>query len=168
MGDLTRGLYSGQHGLLMIDPRNNPGHYDQEFFLALQDWHGYLRASEDGAMNLSYSVSTINGKALGSGEPLRVNQGRRVLLHVVNTSPTEPHWVALAGHELAVLALDGNPIPRPQRVPLLRLAPAERTCATVDMNNPGIWILGEVRRHVQAAGMGVVVEYADQHGARGQ
>jgi len=165
MGDLTRGLYSGQHGPLMIEPRNNPGLYDQEFFLALQDWDGYLSASEDGAMNPSYRVSTINGKALGSGEPLRVKQGARVLLHVVNTSPTEPHWVALAGHELAVLALDGNPVPRPQRVRMLRLAPAERVCAAVEMNNPGIWILGEVRRHVQAAGMGLVVEYGGQHGA---
>jgi len=165
MGDLTRGLYSGQHGLLMIEPRNNPGRYDQEFFLALQDWHGYLSAGEDGAMNPSYSVSTINGRALGSGEPLRVKQGARVLLHVVNTSPTDPHWVALAGHELTVLALDGNPVPRQQRVPMLRLAPAERVCASVETNNPGIWIFGEVRRHVQAAGMGVVVEYADQHGA---
>jgi FtsP/CotA-like multicopper oxidase with cupredoxin domain len=165
MGDLTRGLYSGQHGFVMIEPRNNPGRYDQEFFLALQDWHGYLSASEDGAMNPSYTVSTINGKVLGSSEPLRVRQGERVLLHVVNVSPTEPHWVALAGHELQVLALDGNPVPNPQRLPMLRLAPAERVCALVEMNNPGIWILGEVRKHVQAAGLGVVVEYADQHGA---
>jgi FtsP/CotA-like multicopper oxidase with cupredoxin domain len=165
MGDLSRGLYSGQHGLLMIEPRNNPGGYDREFFLALQDWNGYLSASEDGAMNLSYAVSTINGKALGSGEPLRVKRGERVLLHVVNTSPSDVHWIALAGHELQVIALDGNPVPSAQRVPMLRLAPAERVCALVEMNNPGAWILGEVRKHLQAAGLGIVVEYADQHGA---
>jgi FtsP/CotA-like multicopper oxidase with cupredoxin domain len=27
------------------------------------------------------------------------------------------------------------------------------------MNAPGVWVLGEVRKHVQAAGMGIVVEY---------
>jgi len=32
------------------------------------------------------------------------------------------------------------------------------------MNHPGVWVLGEVRKHVQAAGMGVVIEYADAHG----
>ena len=32
--------------------------------------------------------------------------------------------------------------------------------AVVEMNSPGVWILGEVRRHVQAAGMGIVLEYA--------
>jgi FtsP/CotA-like multicopper oxidase with cupredoxin domain len=165
MGDLSRGLYTGQHGLLMIEPRDHPGRYDQEFFLALEDWNAYLSASEDGAMSPSYAVSTINGRTLGFGEPLRVRQGERALLHVVNTSPTDVHWVALTGHELQVIALDGNPVASSQRVPMLRLAPAERVCAVVEMNNPGIWILGEVRKHIQANGLGILVEYAGQQGA---
>ena len=40
MNDLTRAQYSGQHGFLMIEPRENPARYDQEFFLALHDWAG--------------------------------------------------------------------------------------------------------------------------------
>lgn len=32
------------------------------------------------------------------------------------------------------------------------------------MDNPGVWTLGEVRKHVMAAGMGVVVEYAGHNG----
>ena len=164
MGDLTRSQYGGQHGWLMIEPREHPGRYDQEFFLALHDWGGHLLASDDGAMNPVYEIATVNGKMLGAGEPLRVRQGQRILLHVLNSSPTEVHWLALAGHELRVLALDGNPVPSPQVVPMLRLAPAERVCALVEMNNPGVWVLGEVRRHVQAAGMGIVVEYAGQGG----
>jgi FtsP/CotA-like multicopper oxidase with cupredoxin domain len=47
---------------------------------------------------------------------------------------------------------------------MLRLAPAERVSALVDMNNPGVWVLGEVRKHVQTAGMGVVLEYAGAAG----
>ncbi|HTF63947.1 MAG TPA: multicopper oxidase domain-containing protein, partial [Edaphobacter sp.] len=43
-------------------------------------------------------------------------------------------------------------------------SPAERVCAEVLMDNPGVWVLGEVRKHVQAAGMGVVVEYAGRSG----
>jgi FtsP/CotA-like multicopper oxidase with cupredoxin domain len=164
MGDLTRAQYGGQHGFLMVEPRDNPGRYDQEFFLALHDWDGRLIASEDGAMNPSYDVATINGRTLGAGEPLRVRQGQRILLHLLNTSPTEVHWVALAGHSLRVIALDGNPVPTAQTVPMLRLAPAERVCVIAEMNNPGVWILGEVRRHVQAAGMGIVIEYAGHAG----
>ncbi|HLW24291.1 MAG TPA: multicopper oxidase family protein [Steroidobacteraceae bacterium] len=164
MQDLTRAQYGGQHGFLLIEPSADPGRYDREFFLALHDWSGYLAANEDGAMNPSYAVSTINGKVLGAGEPLRVKPSERVLLHVLNSSPTEVHWVALAGHALQVIALDGNAVPTPQTVPMLRLAPGERVCARVQMNNPGVWILGEVRKHVHAAGMGIVVEYAGASG----
>jgi FtsP/CotA-like multicopper oxidase with cupredoxin domain len=162
--DLKKSQYTGQHGFLYIEPRHNPAPYDQEFFLSLHDWNGSLLASDDGSMNPSYEVSTINGRTLGFGEPLRVKQGQRVLLHIVNTSPTEPHWIALAGHQLRVIALDGNPVPQPQTAPMLRLSPAERICAIVEMNNPGVWTLGEVRKSVQARGMGIVVEYAGSSG----
>jgi FtsP/CotA-like multicopper oxidase with cupredoxin domain len=47
---------------------------------------------------------------------------------------------------------------------MLRLAPAERVSTIVEMNAPGIWVLGEVRKHVQAAGMGIVLEYANSTG----
>ncbi len=33
------------------------------------------------------------------------------------------------------------------------------------MDSPGVWVLGEVRKHVQAAGMGMVMEYAGATGA---
>ena len=164
MGDLTRAQYGGQHGFLLIEPRSDPAPYDQELFLALHDWEGHLVASDDGAMSPSYNISTINGKAMGAGEPLRVKQGQRVLLHILNSSPTEVHWIALAGHSLRVIALDGNAVPSPQNVSMLRLAPAERVCALVEMNNPGVWVLGEVRKHVRSAGMAVALEYAGRSG----
>lgn len=162
--DLSRGLYSGLHGFLMIDLQSDPGRYDQEAFLVLHDLGGQLLASDDGSMNPSYDVSTINGRVMGYGEPLRVHRGQRLLLHVLNASPTEVHWIALAGHAMQVISLDGNPAPQRKIVTMLRLAPAERASVIVQLNNPGIWILGEVRKHVQAAGMGMVVEYAGSAG----
>jgi FtsP/CotA-like multicopper oxidase with cupredoxin domain len=162
--DLKKGQYTGQHGFLFIEPRETPGMYDREFFVALHDWDGQMTGSGDGSMNPSYRFSTINGRLLGFGEPLRVRQGQQVLFHILNSSATDPHWIALAGHQFRVIALDGNPVPQPQLVPMLRLAPAERVCVIVEMNNPGTWILGEVRRHIQAAGMGMIVEYADRAG----
>lgn len=162
--DLKRGMYTGQHGFLMIDAKDDAGLYDAEAFLALHDWRGQLLASDDGSMNPAYDVSTINGKTLGFGEPLRVKQGQRLLLHVLNSSPSEVHWLALAGHTFDVIALDGNAIAKLKNVAMLRLAPAERVCAIVTCNNPGVWVLGEVRKHVQDAGMGIVVEYDGQSG----
>jgi len=90
--------------------------------------------------------------------------GQRILLHVLNSSPTEVHWIALAGHAFRVVALDGNPVPTPRTIPMLRLAPAERVSAIVEMDNPGVWVLGEVRKHVQALGMAVAVEYEERRG----
>jgi FtsP/CotA-like multicopper oxidase with cupredoxin domain len=162
--DLHRGQYNGEHGFLMIEPRENPARYDQEIFLALHDWDGQLLASGDGSMDPAYSVSTINGRMLGFGEPLRVKYGQQVVFHILNSSPTEVHWIALAGHPFKVVALDGNPVAQPQTVSMLRLAPAERVTALVEMNHPGVWVLGEVRKHIMAAGMGIVVEYSGSSG----
>jgi FtsP/CotA-like multicopper oxidase with cupredoxin domain len=47
---------------------------------------------------------------------------------------------------------------------MLRLAPAERVSAVVEMKRPGVWVLGEVRKHIQEAGMGMVIEYEGQSG----
>jgi FtsP/CotA-like multicopper oxidase with cupredoxin domain len=162
--DLKKAAYTGQHGFLYIEPKQDPGRYDQEAFLALHDWDGHLLGSADGSMSATYDVSTINGHTLGFGEPLRVKAGQRLLLHVLNSSPTEPHWIAFAGHEFEVIALDGNTVPRPQKVKMLRLSPAERVSAIVELKKPGVWVLGEVRKHVQAAGMGIVIEYEGQIG----
>jgi FtsP/CotA-like multicopper oxidase with cupredoxin domain len=74
------------------------------------------------------------------------------------------HWIALAGHQFKVIALDGNQVAQPQLVSMLRLAPAERVSALVEMNHPGAWVMGEVRKHLMAAGMGIAVEYAGSSG----
>jgi FtsP/CotA-like multicopper oxidase with cupredoxin domain len=163
--DMHKGQYTGQHGFLMIEPDSDPAGYDREVFLALHDWGGREEPSADGSAMPMYEASTINGKMLGFGEPVRAKQGERVMMHVLNSSPTEVHWIALAGHTFQVIALDGNAVPQPRTVPMLRLAPAERVSAIVAMNAPGVWVLGEVRKHVQMMGMGIVVEYANAKGA---
>jgi FtsP/CotA-like multicopper oxidase with cupredoxin domain len=162
--DLTKAQYGGQHGFVLIEPRDAPGAYDREVFLGLHDWGGHFEGGDDGFMNPVYDVSTINGKMLGFGEPVRVKEGQCVLMHVLNSSPTEVHWIAMAGHRFQVVALDGNAVPQPQTVEMLRLAPAERVSAVVEMKAPGKWVLGEVRKHIQSAGMGIVIEYAGAGG----
>jgi FtsP/CotA-like multicopper oxidase with cupredoxin domain len=45
------------------------------------------------------------------------------------------------------------------------MGPAERIDAVVEMNRPGIWILGDDGEHARKAGLGIVVEYARRTGA---
>ena len=162
--DLTKAQYGGLHGFVLVEAHDAPGAYDREVFIALHDWGGHFEGGDDGFMNPVYDVSTINGKMLGFGEPVRVKQGERVLIHLLNSSPTEVHWIALAGHQFQVVALDGNTVAQPQTVEMLRLAPAERVSAVVEMKAPGKWVMGEVRKHIQSAGMGIVIEYAGSGG----
>jgi FtsP/CotA-like multicopper oxidase with cupredoxin domain len=171
--DLRRSLYSGQFGFFYIEPKNNPGQYDQEVFLAAHQWNPEFVSMQDirkgpppdNGMEVMYGAASINDKALGHGEPIRVKAGERVLFHVLNASATDDVRLALPGHDFNVTALDGNPVPNPRAVPVLVLAPAERIDAIVEMKQPGVWVLGATEDSMREMGMGVVVEYAGQRGA---
>lgn len=162
--DLKKGLYSGQFGCFYIEPKDESGGYDQEVFLTLHDWNAYMSAATDASMDASYDYSTINDRMLGAGAPVQVKQNQRVIFRIVNASATVTHWLGLAGHSMTVVAMDGNPVPLAANVTALRLAPAERADVVVEMKNPGVWILGETRKDIRKAGMGIVIEYAGQQG----
>ena len=59
--------------------------------------------------------------------------------------------------------MDGNPVPTPQSVDVIYIGPGERVDAIVEMNQPGVWILGTDTDDVRNGGMGVLIEYANQH-----
>jgi FtsP/CotA-like multicopper oxidase with cupredoxin domain len=170
--DLTRSLYSGMYGFLIVEPAGDPGRYDREVLLAAHHWEGSWVSMQDirkgpppdNGLEVLYASASFNDKMLGHGEPIRVRQGERVLFRLLNASPTENITLALPGHRFIVIALDGNPVPSQQSVDTLFLAPAERADVIVEMNNPGIWIFGGVKDDDRKMGLGIVVEYADARG----
>ena len=127
-----------------------------------------MKASTSRGMPHGYEVNyrsfTINGRMLGHGTPIRVKLGERVLFHVLNGSATEIRSLAFPGHTFRVIALDGNPVPNPSSVPVLWIGTAERISAIVEMNHPGVWVLGDLADDDRAHGMGIVVEYAGRSG----
>lgn len=155
--------YSGQFGMVIIEPSSQPGGYDQEVPILLHEWDPHVSPDMDG--DLDYRLFSINGKMLGAGDPVHVRRGQRVLFRVANSSATIQHRLALPGHTFQVVALDGNAVKTPVAVPILDLGPGERVDAIVVMNSPGVWVFGEVDRTQRAAGAGVVVEYAEAQGA---
>ncbi len=162
--DLKRATYTGQFGCFYIEPKEERGAYDQEIFLTLHDWNAYMGGGADSSMDAFYDYATVNDRMLGFGDPIRVRQGQRVLFRILNASATVTHWLATAGHEFSIVAMDGNPVPAQARVQAIRLAPAERIDAVVTMDNPGIWVLGETREDIRQSGMGVIVEYSGRSG----
>ncbi|MGB7436427.1 MAG: multicopper oxidase domain-containing protein [Candidatus Acidiferrum sp.] len=161
--NLERSTYTGQFGMLYIEPKNEPGQYDAEFALCLHGWKPYLdNSSGEGSLEPAYNLFSVNSHALGHGEPIRVRQGQRALFRILNANATMHHQVAFAGHEFEVVSLDGNAVPTPRKVDVLSLGPAERVDAIVTMNAPGVWILGEVDDQLRKLGLGVVVEYENR------
>ena len=192
-GDLNRGTYTGQAGPVYIEPKNDPGAYDREVFLVMKEFLPSFSRGGDMAqdalagspvaalqemgkkadqearvktkgLEVGYELFCINGRMGGHGEPVRVKQGERVLFHVLNASATEIRSLALPGHVFRVVSLDGNPVPTPANVPVLWLGTAERISAIVEMNHPGVWLMGDLADDDRAHGMGIGVEYAGRKG----
>jgi FtsP/CotA-like multicopper oxidase with cupredoxin domain len=113
---------------------------------------------------VGYDSFTINGRMLGHGDPIRVRQGEHVLFHILNGSAGEIRSLALPGHTFLIVAMDGNELPKPVRVPGLWIGTAERISAIVEMNHPGVWIMGDMSDDDRRHGMGIVVEYGGHSG----
>ncbi len=115
--DLHRGSFTGQFGFLFIDSGNDPGHYDQEHFLAIRDWEPYFTSfmedtdqqgqndpqlekpavlnTDPNGLEVNSNTYSINDKSLGAGEPIRVKEGQRVLFRLLNASAIENRRIAL-------------------------------------------------------------------------
>jgi FtsP/CotA-like multicopper oxidase with cupredoxin domain len=176
MGDLSRAAYTGQFGFLLVDGAADPGAHDREVNLAIHHWEprfvpmvSTMRAESQNVpqttgSDVGYTYATINAHMLGAGEPIRVKHGERVLFRLLNASATENVQLALPGHSFRVIAMDGNPVPNPRSVEVLSLAVAERVDAIVEMNAPGVWVLGSTLQAARAMGLGIVVEYSGRSG----
>jgi FtsP/CotA-like multicopper oxidase with cupredoxin domain len=175
--DLSAATYSGQFGFLLVEGKDLPAQYDQEINLAIRHWEPsfvpMVQTMREQSSNMplttgsdvGYKYATINAHMLGAGEPIRVKQGQRVLMRLLNASATENVVLALPGHSFKIIAMDGNPVPNPKTVEVLSLAVAERIDAIVEMNAPGVWVLGSTLEKERQMGLGIVVEYAGKTGA---
>jgi FtsP/CotA-like multicopper oxidase with cupredoxin domain len=174
--NLALGTYSGQFGFLLIDGKEQPAPYDQEINLAIHHWEPSFvpmvetmrgesaNMPQTAGSDVGYKYATINSHMLGAGEPIRVKQGQRVLLRLLNASATENVVLALPGHSFKIIAMDGNAVPTPRNVEVISLAVAERVDAIVEMNQPGVWVLGSTLEKSRKMGLGIVVEYGGQKG----
>ena len=70
---LNRSTYSGQFGVLIVEPRQNPARYDQEIPLALHGWNPYLSThggggeGDEGSLEVHYGAHTVQAAALARG-----------------------------------------------------------------------------------------------------
>jgi manganese oxidase len=116
-----RGLY----GMFIIEERNPPAvrQADREEIMLLADGMGYV----------------INGKEFPMTEPIHMKLGERVRVRMANLGAMY-HPMHLHGGYFYVIAKDGFPVPAPQQMNTLSLAPGETYDVILAPQFGGTWI----------------------------
>jgi multicopper oxidase len=126
-----------------------------------------LAMSADDKMGdeVAYVAHCINGACYPQTKPIVVKIGHRVRLRILNANPTQTRYVRLAGQTLRVTHSDGNPLPRPLEVDVLRIGVAERYDAWFEVTKPGAWLLQAVSADSMAFEQAVVIQTPGMEGA---
>ena len=162
---LDRGLYAP---LIVEDPAE-PGRYDREYTVVLDDWTDGLGQSPAEAMedlragrgphaahqagggphsdvlnsaggDVNYPLYLINGRYSSAPVELGVRKGERIRLRLINAGADTPFRVAVGGHQMTVTHTDGFPVV-PVTVDTLMIAMAERYDVTVTVAEDGVFPL---------------------------
>ncbi len=146
---LDRGLYAP----LIVEARDEPGRYDHDVAIVLDDWvDGAGRTPEDvlaeldrtppltpegrpakghseflggGAGEVDYPHYLINGRLAAAPETVTAKPGDRMRLRLINAGSDTTFRVALAGHRMTVTHTDGYPV-EPIDADVLVVAMGER------------------------------------------
>jgi multicopper oxidase len=163
-------LDQGLVGPLIIEPKQEPGKYDREYTLVLDDWvtidgggpaaterrpssmmggmmgqgmEGQGQHSNPSTTPLSepiYQAFTVNGQVIETADPFLIKQGDQVRLRLINAAAATIFNLRLAGHSLTITHTDGRPV-QPLEVDALQIGMGERYDVMFTANNPGRWIL---------------------------
>ncbi|MFI8577771.1 multicopper oxidase family protein [Rossellomorea aquimaris] len=107
-----------------------------------------------------YDVFSINGKSGEVIEPLKVKEGEKVRLRLVNVGFMS-HKIHLHGHDYKVVAIDGQEITNPQKLKdeVVSIAPGERYDIEFTADNPGEWFLECHGEMEGTKGMKTLIKY---------
>jgi len=175
---LDRGLY----GVLVVDDPAEPGGYDQEWIVVLDDWidgtgqtpddvlaglvsmsgmgHGGMMGESmrspllGGAGDVVYPHYLVNGRTPDAPATLTGKPGQRVRIRLVNAGSDTAFRVALGGHRLTVTHSDGFPV-APLTTDALLIGMGERYDVTVDLAD-GVFPLVASAEGKTGAGLAVV------------
>jgi len=177
---LDRGLYSP---LIVEDPAE-PGRYDREYLVVLDDWTDGLGQSPEmnledlragrgphaqhtggggprseflnsGGGDVNYALYLLNGRRSTAPVEFEARKGERIRFRIVNAAADTPFRVALGGHQMTVTHTDGFPVV-PVTVDALMIAMAERYDVTVTVAGDDVYPLIAVAEAKADEAMAVV------------
>jgi len=155
-------LDTGLYAPFIVDDPDEPGAYDKEWVLVLDDWtqgigpdpqqifdelvatgdqapggtmmHGGMGPMGMGGGDVTYPMFLINGRPPADAQTLRVLPKQRVRLRVINAAADTIFTFGVAGHTMSVTHTDGYPV-LPVRAQSLRIGMGERYDVTVDVRD---------------------------------
>ena len=185
MDDLHRGSYTGMFGFLIIEGANNPGRYDQEHYLALRDWEPYFTNQAMDNDDLDPTGAQPEKPAVLDTRPAGHGGRGGYFFHQRQSARRGRADPRETGRARAVSfserQRDREPAPGAARPQIQRDRAGRKSGANargrgrvdaragrahrclVEMNQPGVWILGAPEDPVREGGLGIVIEYANQH-----
>lgn len=116
----------GLYGMFIVDPKTEPAalRYDREDIMIVGD----------GPLGF-----VINGKEFPAITPIQVRKGERVRVRMANLGGLY-HPMHLHGGHFTVVAKDGFPVPAPQDMNTISLAPGETYDVILRAEEPGTWL----------------------------
>ncbi len=123
-------LDTGLYAPLIIDDPREPGDYDREWIVVLDDWADgrdpqdlmtQLAATRGmhmmmGGGDIAYPSYLVNGRPASDPQVLRARTGQRIRVRIINAAADTLFTVALGGHTMTVTHTDGFPVqPAPTR-----------------------------------------------------
>lgn len=131
--------------------------------------HGNMGSGGNDSMNgmgemghdmSAYDIFTINGKSGNSIEPLKVKEGEKVRIRLVNVGYMS-HKIHLHGHDFKVAAIDGQELNGPieMKDQVIAIAPGERYDIEFIADNPGEWFLERHGDGEGTSGMKTKIQY---------
>ena len=177
---LDRGLYAP----LIIEDPAEPGAYDREYVVVLDDWTDGLGQSPEmhmedlragrgphaahqagggphsdflnsGGGDVNYALYLLNGRRSEAPVEFAARTGERIRFRIINAAADTPFRVALGGHQMTVTHTDGFPVV-PVTVDALMIAMAERYDVTVTVAGDGVFPLVAVAEAKADEAMAVV------------
>jgi FtsP/CotA-like multicopper oxidase with cupredoxin domain len=114
---------------------------------------------------VGYIAHCINGASYPRTKPITVQVGQKIRLRILNANLTQTRYVRLAGHSLRVTHSDGNALPQPVEVDVLRIGVAERYDAWFEVTKPGAWLLQGISADPMVFEQAVVIHTPGMEGA---
>jgi plastocyanin len=171
--DPTTQIALGLYGPLIVEPREPGPAYDREYTYMLNAWD--LELTPDVAMGhaprgprdqllrggeLGTDLFLMNGHAHESIPPIRLAEGERVLIRLMNLGNL-PHAIHTHGHSFKIVATDGNPVPPGMELvkDTILIGPGERYDLELTGDNPGVWMFHCHMENHAANGMMSLIQY---------